>query len=492
MKKQLDYSTLSDCSTPTITPNYNPKAHGCGIVHIGIGAFHKAHQAVYTDDVLNLHGGDWRITAVSLRNTTARDQLSPQGGLYTVVEKMDDSVTCRVIGAISQVLVAPENPAAVIIELASPSTKIVTLTITEKGYCQVKGELDLQNVQIQRDIQQPESPTTMPGFIVAACLLRMHNKQSGITVVSCDNLPHNGDITRRVVIGFAEKINHELANWIRDNISFCSTMVDRIVPATTELDIIDTSNYIGLNDRATVICEPFRQWVIEDNFCTDRPRWEDAGALIVSDVLPFEKMKLRLLNGSHSALAYLGFLSGHSFIHEAIADKNIHALIEHLMNQEITPTLSIPENFQIEQYKKTIRARFANSQVPYKTTQVASDGSQKIPQRLLAAAAELIAQQTYPKVIPLLIAAWFRYLEGVNEQGESYEINDPKAPLLVAIAFENRFNSHLQISKLVDCLGVFPSTLTASQQFMADIEFWLNVIHSKGIAHSIQQCIADL
>lgn len=480
-------STTAPAATKMILPTYNPAQHASGIVHIGIGAFHKAHQAVYTDDVLNLYGGDWRITAVSLRNPTARDQLAPQDGLYTAVEKSDNNIQYRVIGAVEKVLVAPENPAAVIAVLAQAATKIVSLTITEKGYCQSRGALDLQHPDIIQDLKTPQHPITMPGFIVAACAQRKQQHAAGFTLISCDNLPHNGRITRAVVIEFAQQIDAELAQWISDNIAFCNTMVDRIVPATTPQDIIDTRLALGFEDTATVICEPFRQWVIEDNFCNGRPRWEDAGALIVKDVTPFETMKLRLLNGSHSALAYLGFLSGYQYIHQAIANPEFYSLIEKLMNDEISPTLAVPMNYELESYKKTIRDRFANSKVPYKTTQVANDGSQKIPQRLLATASELIQQGRRPAIIALIIAAWFRFLEAEDNQGHSFEVNDPLAKQLTTVARAHRHDEQQQVNLLMETFGIFPDVLMTSDLFKQDITDRLTQIHRQGVALTITE-----
>lgn len=493
MIKKLNFSTLKNCATDVILPRYNPEQHASGIVHIGIGAFHKAHQAVYTDDVLNKFGGDWRITAVSLRNPGARDQLAPQNYLYSLVEKSDAAITYRIIAAVEKVLVAPENPAAVIALLAQSSIKIVSLTITEKGYCQTKGALELHNLQIQHDLKNPATPTTMHGFLVAACAQRKQNNQCGFTVISCDNLAHNGNITRAVVLAFAAEWDASLANWISDNVTFCSTMVDRIVPATCAPDIQDASQHIGMEDQATVISEPFRQWVIEDNFCTARPPWEEVGALIVKDVIPFENMKLRLLNGSHSVLAYLGFLAGHTYIHEALADPAMHLLIENFMDHEVTPTLQVPEGFTLELYKKEIRTRFSNSLVRYKTTQVASDGSQKLLQRWLNTAVELIQLGYRPKIIPFVLAAWFRYLTGVDEGGNVFEVVDPKSHLLTPLACNTLPASHSdemqRVKALAKATDIFPAALIANESFMKDIAYWLTKINTQGIRFSIKQCL---
>lgn len=485
MEKILSKSSLEAVNN-CIKPSYIPAEHASGIVHIGIGAFHKAHQAVFTDDILSSQGGNWRITAVSLRNTSARDQLAPQNGLYTLVEKSEASINYRVIGSIEKVIVAPENPMAVIELLSQETIKIVTLTITEKGYCQTNGFLDLNNPDIKKDLENPLNPTTMPGFIVAACAARRKQQKGGFTVISCDNLPHNGRITRAIILAFAEQRDNQLATWINRHVSFCNSMVDRIVPATTHQDIVATENHLGVTDNATVVSEPFKQWVIEDNFCSDRPRWEDVGAILVKDVTLYEKMKLRLLNGSHSALAYLGFLSGHDYIHQAIANPDLLRLVEKLMNEEITVTLEVPDDFDLAAYKHAIRSRFTNSLVPYKTTQVANDGSQKLPQRLLAAGSELLQKGLYPATIALIVAAWFRFLEAESNDGKPMEINDPMAKTLTPIARNHRFDEAKQVDSLIAESAIFPKELIKNTQFIHDVENWLASIHQHGAAETIK------
>lgn len=483
----LNYESLSNVFEPVKKPQYTPSEHRSGIVHIGIGAFHKAHQAVFTDDVLNMHGGDWRITAVSLRRPDARDQLEKQNSLYTVVEKSDGETSPRIIGAVEKVLVCPEDPQQVINTIANTDIKIVSLTITEKGYCQKNGILDTSNVDIAHDLNNLSAPKSMPGLIVAACAARKQNNASGFTVLSCDNLPHNGKITQNVVMRFAEKVDAELASWIATHISFCSTMVDRIVPATTSADLDEVKNITGLTDDAAVICEPFRQWVIEDNFVAGRPQWEDAGALLVADVTPYEDMKLRLLNGSHSALAYLGFLSGFDFIHQAIANPHLLALTKKLMDEDVTPTLNVPSGFDLDAYKAIIRTRFANSQVPYKTTQVANDGSQKLPQRILAVADHLISGGKQPAVIPAIIAAWFQFLEGQDTHGEQHAVNDPLANTLCPLALKHKANGPKQVQELIAASQIFPEGLIANTEFINNIEHYLAKFHAKGVLTTLAE-----
>lgn len=489
----LNSANLASAHENTVKPLYTPSEHASGIVHIGIGAFHKAHQAVFTDDVLNSCGGDWRITAVSLRRPTARDQLEKQDSLYTVVEKSDNGAQYRVIGAVEKVLVCPEAPEQVVEALASENIKIVTLTVTEKGYCQKDNALDEKHPEILHDLAQLSSGNknlsikTMPGLVVAACAARMQTGRQGFTVVSCDNLPHNGKITQNVISTFAHQVDANLAAWIEKNVSFCSTMVDRIVPATTPQALIEVEAAIGLKDDAAVICEPFRQWVIEDNFIAGRPKWEEAGALLVKDVSLYEDMKLRLLNGSHSALAYLGFLAGFTFIHEAINNTTLHQLVKTLMDEDVTPSLQVPEGFDLTTYKEIIRERFANSEVPYKTTQVANDGSQKLPQRLLAVAQHHVTQGQQPKAVPLIVAAWFHFLEGQNAQGDRHEVNDPLAGKLCSLALSLRNNEKQQVKELVEASQIFPETLAGNAEFVAAITHHLKSIHARGILQSVAE-----
>lgn len=478
-KTTLSTANLQQVKAGVTLPKYTPSEHKSGIVHIGIGAFHKAHQAVFTDDVLNMHGGDWRITAVSLRRPDARNQLEKQDNLYTVVEKTDGKITPRVIGAVEKVLVCPENPQQVIDTLASASTKIVSLTITEKGYCQKNGALDTLNSDIVHDLANLQAPKSMPGLIVAACASRKAQNLAGFTVMSCDNLPHNGKITQAVVLAFAQQVSDELAKWIQTHVSFCSTMVDRIVPAMTDKGLNEVEALIGLKDDAAIICEPFRQWVIEDNFIAGRPKWEDAGALLVSNVTIYEDMKLRLLNGSHSTLAYIGFLCGYTFIHEAIANPALCSLVKTFMDNDVTPTLDIPQGFDIEAYKVIIRERFANSCVPYKTTQVASDGSQKLPQRILAVAQNTLENGKQPQTLALIIAAWFQFLEAKDINGNSYTVNDPMADALVAAA-QAATSEKQQVEALISASDIFPESVKNNTDFITRITTFLQNLHSQG------------
>ncbi|HMW48735.1 MAG TPA: mannitol dehydrogenase family protein, partial [Cellvibrionaceae bacterium] len=428
---------LSTAYLPAIKsakPNYNRANLKPGIVHLGIGAFHRAHQAVYTDTVMNTMGGDWGIIGCSLRSDAVKQQLQPQDGLYTVLERGSEN-TPRIIGSVLEVLVAPENPSAIIDAIALPSVKLVSLTITEKGYCHLpaSGQLNLSHPDIQQDIAHINAPKSAPGFIVAGLYKRFLNKLEPVSILSCDNLPHNGAVTRAVVIGLAEQIDPALAAWIKNTISFPATMVDRIVPATTAADIESFSEQYGYVDAGLVVAEPFSQWVIEDDFCNLRPAWERAGALIVKDVAAYETMKLRLLNGSHSLLAYAGFLAGFATVYETMQDAQLLKLTEYFM-RAAAASLQAPEHFDLAAYQAQLIQRFQNPGLQHRTAQIAMDGSQKIPQRWLNSLRDTQQIGANTDIFAFALATWLRYLQGVNENGASIPISDPLAADLSALS----------------------------------------------------------
>lgn len=305
-------TSLQDVTGPASLPGYTPSEHGTGIVHLGVGAFHKAHQAMYTDTALAAAGGDWRITGVSLRGTAAADALNPQHGLYTLVERGPDGTRGRVIAAIDRVIAATRDRAAVLDAMTDPATRIVSLTVTEKAYGidRAAGAVDPSHPAIAADLADPRAPAGAVGLIVEALRRRRAAGARPFTALCCDNLPDNGGLLRTGVLDFAGRIDPELRRWIEDEGRFPATMVDRITPAATEATLGAAEDLTGCRDLAAVETEPFTQWVIEDRFADGRPAWELGGALFVDDVAPFERMKLRMLNGSHSMLAYAGFLSG--------------------------------------------------------------------------------------------------------------------------------------------------------------------------------------
>lgn len=458
-------------------PRYDRNGLRPRIVHLGLGAFFRAHGAVYTHDLLNSEGGDWGILGVSLQRPDQRDRLAPQGGLYTTLEKGADGDRARIIGAVLGVLVAPENPEAVIQAMVSPDTAIVSLTITEKGYCHDPrtGRLDRSRPEIIRDLENPVSPSTAVGLMVEALYRRRQAGLPPFTVLSCDNLASNGHIIQALVKDFAELRDPELAAWINAQGAFPSTMVDRIVPATSEPDRVLVRELTGLDDAAPVMHEPFSQWVIEDRFVGNvRPRWELAGAQFASDVASFETMKLRMLNGSHSALAYLGYLAGFETINETVADPEMRAFVQRLWGDEIIPVTPTPPNGDLAAYAATLLERFKNPAIRHRTWQIAMDGSQKLPPRLLATArARLERHLTFP-LIALAIGAWIVYVGGKDERGEPIDVRDPLADKLHGLldAEENhsaKVRAVLAVLEIFGDLGLEPDFVKAVDKAYASL-----------------------
>ncbi|QKX16997.1 mannitol dehydrogenase family protein [Microbulbifer sp. YPW1] len=452
-------------------PGYNPADSGSGIVHIGIGNFHRAHQAVYVDEILRRGGGDWRITAVSLRSPDMRDRLQSQNGLYTLCERNGDAGKLRVVGAVAKVLVAPENPAAVIEALAAESTHVVTATVTEKGYCLKPGSraLDLSHPDIEHDILHPGTPKTLHGFVLAACRLRRARGLAGFNLLSCDNLPDNGALLRDCLLTAARLQDSGLARWMEQHIGFCSTMVDCMVPATSESIAEGIQRRAGYRDTACLLSESFRQWVIEDNFVAPSPDWRSVGVSVVADVAPYERMKLRLLNGSHSALAFLGALFGYSYIYEAAADPLLRKFVLALMQREILPTLQPLPDVDLRQYCDTLIARFSNPSVPYTCQQVASDSSQKLPQRILEPALEGIEGGWEIPLLSAVVAAWIACIYRGSFGQQCFPPNDPGARQLVDMLKRQKeqedFPTRDHVTALLTHAGIVFPRLLKSEKF---------------------------
>lgn len=400
---------------------YDRRAQAVGIVHFGIGAFHRAHQAWYTDRAMDAGDRGWAIAGVSLRSSEVAAQMNPQDGLFTLTERSGDGNVTRLIGAVREVLVASQTPDAVITALAAPATKIASFTITEKGYCRAAdGSLDPARA----------GDGSVYRFLAAGLRQRRDAGLSGLTLLSCDNLAENGRQLERLLGEYLDRHDPALSGWFGAECACPSTMIDRIVPATTDADRAAVAAVIGLADDAAVMTEPFSQWVIEDRFAGPWPAWEKVGAELVSDVAPYETAKLRMLNGAHSALAYLGLRRGHRYVHEAVADPAIRPLIEHLMRHEAAPTITAAPGQDLTAYAAALLARFANPALQHSLIQIAMDGSQKIPQRWLET---LAANRKMGRECPAIlagIAAWIGHLRGINGP-----VDDPRsAELTKAIA----------------------------------------------------------
>ncbi len=431
---RLSAATLATLSAKAERPAYDRSAIRAGVVHLGIGAFHRAHQATVFDAALASGDPRWGIVGVSLRSAGVRDQLAPQDGLYSLVVRRGIEQQVRIIHAVTDVLVAPENPARVVAALASADVHIVTLTITEKGYRldPATGRLIENDPDVAADLADLAAPRTAPGFLVAGLKARRAAGLPPFTAISCDNLPHNGRRLRDAVLAMARAHDSALADWIAAEGAFPQTMVDRIVPATTDADVAALAQRIGVEDRAMVKTEPFLQWVIEDCFCGLRPDFAALGVQLTDDVAPWEEAKLRLLNGAHSGIAYFGGLAGIDFVDQFVADQRGRTFVEALWD-ESAPTLSPPPGLDIAAYRGALMARFANSALEHRTRQIAMDGSQKLPQRLVEPLLQRRAAGQPVNRLTLAIAGWMRWQAGIDDAGRAFTVDDPLASRTAAV-----------------------------------------------------------
>ncbi len=416
-------------------PAIDPRQRRVRIVHLGIGAFHRAHQAAYTEEC-----GDWGSCGVTQRGPRVVEQLAPQDGLYTLLVRDGADARPRVIGAVREVLYAGARPATVAARIADPQVSIVSLTVTEKGYRHdpATGRLHLRDPEIAADLAG-RPPRTVIGQLTAGLAARAAAGAAPVTVLCCDNLPANGATVRGLVLAYAEAyaVRHAdaawLPGWIGSAVAFPATMVDRIVPAATDADRADVARLLGMRDLGTVVAEPFSQWVIEDRFAGPRPAWEKAGAELVRDVAPYEKVKLRMLNGAHSALAYLGGLAGYEFIADALGDDTLAACAHRLMTEDAAPTLDPPAEMDLDAYAGQVLRRFGNAALRHRCVQVAMDGSQKLPQRLLGTVADRLAAGGTPAWAALAVAAWMRHVwTGRTDNGRPFPVDDPLAGLFLS------------------------------------------------------------
>jgi len=427
-RRRLDLAALADLPAD-MRPRVDPRGLGVGIVHLGIGAFHRAHQAVYTEDAIAAAGGDWGICGVTERSPAVADALGPQDGLYTVAVRGADGERRRVIPSVREVRWARADPEALTRRIADPATAIVTLTVTEKAYRLDPGTGRLRDgdPDLEADLRGG-STRTVVGQLVAGLARRRAHSGAPITVVCCDNLPSNGATLRDLVHDFARRRapRDGLSAWLADHVRFPSTMVDRIVPATTAADRRALAAATGLADEGLVVTEPFSQWVIEDYFAGPRPAWERAGAIMTDRVWPYERIKLRMLNGSHSTLAYLGMLADHEFVADAIASDGLCHVIAGLMAIDVAPTLRVPDGFDLLHYRDDLLRRFANRALRHRTAQIALDGSQKLPGRLLGTIRDRRAHGAEPALAALGVAAWMRVVSvRRSDSGRPLTIEDP-------------------------------------------------------------------
>lgn len=463
---RLSQQTLPMLDPKLAVPGYDRQSVTPGIVHFGVGGFHRAHEAVYTDDLLTQGlANEWGICGVGLRpeDRAMRDALLSQDCLYTLVTRDAAGDEARIIGSLVRYVFAPDNEQAVRDVLASPQTHIVSLTITEGGY--------------GLDVAGNPGPVFM--LLADALLVRRSAGIPAFTVLSCDNLPGNGDAAKRALL--AAVPDPHFVRWIEDHAAFPNSMVDRITPQTTDADRGLVRTEFGIDDAWPVVCEPFKQWIIEDKFSDGRPPWEKVGVQFVPDVASYESMKLSLLNGSHFALAYLGFLAGFQTVPEAMADPDFRLFITRLMDEEVTPLLPPVPGIDLGDYKATLLHRFDNPAIKDQISRLCQNGSGKFPQYLLPSLRRAIEQGTPCRLLTLALAGWMRYLTGVDEQGNSYVIDDPRAAELTPLAVKSRLYCRplLRVTDIFGGLGQSPG-------FVCDLEAFLVRLSADGSRVSVK------
>lgn len=442
-----------------------------GIVHLGIGAFHRAHEALYTDAALAAGDKEWGIIGAGLVSATMSEALTPQNGLYAMAISDPAGERYQVVGSVLKVLSGVGSKEPLVAAMAAPSTRIVSVTVTEKGYHlhSATRELNFDSPGIASDLADPAHPQTVPGLIVEALRRRRAAGLAPFTVLSCDNLPGNGEVVRRAVTAFACKVDADLGAWIEVNVAFPSTMVDRITPATTDEDKARVATAIGLDDAAPVVTEPFSQWVVEDNFPLGRPRWELGGAIFSNEIEAWEQMKLRCLNGAHSTLSYMGQLLGLETVAEAMGSSRVASLVQNLW-KEIIPTLKAPSGSDPYEYVKALDARFRNPAIRHRTAQIAMDGSQKLPQRLLAPLRKRIEAGQASPHIETAVAAWMLYVSKTIRQGGTSALKDPLAEAIAAKVAEAGADPKALVSSLLSLSAIFDTDLPANTTLRGHLE----------------------
>jgi mannitol 2-dehydrogenase len=473
-------------------PNYERKNVKQGIVHVGVGGFHRAHLAVYVDNLLNQGLRDWSICGVGLQPFDAemRDALTPQDYLYTVIERAAEGSKAHVVGSITDYIFAPDNSEAVIAKMAHADTHIVSMTITESGYYYNENthELEVEHPDIALDLAGKGAPRTFFGYIYAALERRHAAGLKPFTVLSCDNMQKNGHITRSMLLTFARHRNPEIAQWLEEKGAFPNSMVDRITPRTVSEDVNNLAEDFSVEDAWPVVTEPFKQWVIEDKFADGRPPFEQVGVQVVKDVKDveqFELIKLRLLNASHSAMGYAGYLGGFGYIHEVIGHPRFHKYIFNMMQEEVKPLLPQIPGVDIDEYCKTLIGRFSNPTLKDEITRICLGGSGKLPQFIMPSIAEQIVAGGPLRRLTLCAAAWFRYLNGKDEHGQEFKINDPMAKELQALAREGGTNP----MSILSVASLFGDDLRNDERFIKELTSAMESLYKEGAMATLEKYV---
>lgn len=467
-------------------PLVRPGAVPAGVLHLGLGAFHRAHQAVYTELAIAAAGGDWGIIGVAPRSTETVRQLTEQDCLFSVTTRSGAGTHTQVVGALAGVRHAASDPAAVVALLADPAIRVVTLTVTEKAYQldPATGRLRADDA-LTADLTTDRPPQTVPGLLIRGLQARYAADAAPIALVSCDNLPSNGQRLHRLIeqalesspAGYATR----LAEWFRANVSCPSTMVDRIVPASTPDTLATAATELGVVDLAAVAAEPYRQWVIEDRFPAGRPTWEAAGAVLTDDASPWERLKLRTLNGVHSATAYLGALAGRETIAEALEIPHLTDVLRRLIAEDVACSFTPPAGVSVPEYGDEVLARFANPVIRHRTIQVAMDGSQKLPQRVLHTISDLRAVGHRPRWSALVIAAWMRFVQGRADDGADLPLDDPLAGRIRQTLATTGGAPDKVVAALFGLSEVFPADLAADEEVRDLVVEWLTALSRHGV-----------
>lgn len=482
----LNSQTVGTLHPAIGVPGYERTELATGIVHFGVGGFHRSHEAMYVDRLLDQgSAAGWGICGVGTlpSDRSMQQALAAQDCLYTLVLKgTDGGIDARVIGSIGRYLLAPDAPEAVIDRLSDPSTRIVSLTITEGGYpvSDVTGEFDA-NPGVVGDLAPDAVPGTVFGLVAEALDRRRTSGARGFTIVSCDNITGNGDIARRSFTSFARLKNPELAGWMEDNVEFPNSMVDRITPVTTDSDRRDLSERFDIQDAWPVVAEPFAQWVLQDRFVDGRPPLEDAGVQFVDDVHPYELMKLRLLNASHQVLSYLGYLAGYRYVHEVCQNPAFSQMLMRYMAREATPTLPPVPGIDLEDYRQTLLMRFANPNVGDSLARNCTDGSDRITKFVLPVIRHQLVHGGDISVAVTAVAGWARYLEGVDEQGRPIDIVDRRGPELSPRAARQRTEPEALLA-----VGDVFGDLREHPQFVEAYRAALASLHGRGARTTVE------
>jgi fructuronate reductase len=483
MAMRLGFGTLRQVSVES-RPRVRPGTVPAGIVHLGLGAFHRAHQAVYTEAAVAEAGGDWGIVGVAPRSTEVVSRLAEQDNLFSVTSLSNDEARTHVVGALAGVRHAASDPMAVVALLADPGIRVVTLTVTEKAYQMDPATGRLRpDPAVASDLVGDGPPATVPGLLVRGLIARARAGAGPVALVSCDNLPSNGMrlrglVTQALAYGAT---GDAVVEWVRANVTFPGTMVDRIVPATTDETLATAERVLGVTDRAAVAAEPYQQWVIEDDFPAGRPAWERAGAVLTGDASPWERLKLRTLNGVHSAIAYLGALAGRETIAEALEIPGMSTMLRRFVAEDVAGSFTPPDGVSVVEYGDSVLERFANAAIRHRTIQVAMDGSQKLPQRVLHTIVDRRAAGASPRWGALVVAAWMRFVQGKSDAGQPLPLDDPLAERIREALAEGKSTPEGVVDALFGLAEVFPAELAADGTVRELVAGWLGALERHGV-----------